>query len=266
MSDVNETPPAADSSSAKSNRQTFGKWAIVCLTIAATFAALGLVINAVSEARKSARKNLCRAHLRHIGLSLADYHRQYGSLPPAYVTDPKGTPTHSWRTLISPYIFYNLEVDYFSQLDLGKPWNDAANEEILKKYVGTGQCPSDERLGSDMTHYVAVVGEGTLWPGATSEKLPESSVAIGKKPVNALKEKLPRILVVDWPDSDVKWTEPRDIVKEEFLQWFRDRQKETRTNHDDVILYLGDDLEVHELTLDTDPEEVEKLLTGDHSK
>ena len=141
--------------------------------------------------------------------------------------------------------------------------NDEGNRAILDRYVGTIQCPSREQPESNVTQYVAVVGEGTLWPGTVGQQLPASAVAIGRDRPQVSDERRPRILLVEWPVSDIEWTQPRDVSMEDFLSWFGDRRDATITSHGNVILYLGDDLEVHELPIDTEPSKVRELLTGD---
>ena len=46
----------------------------------------------------------CRDHLHAIGSANARYVKVHGHYPPAYVTDEHGTPMHSWRVLILPYL------------------------------------------------------------------------------------------------------------------------------------------------------------------
>lgn len=69
--------------------------------------------------------------------------------------------------------------------------------------------------------------------------------------------------MVEWPESDVQWTEPRDLSVEEFLQWFEAQRGKPTIHPGDSILYLGDDFEVHELPLETSLDEVRRRLTVD---
>ena len=229
-----------------------------------TFVALGLtglLALGIYSARAAAQRNSCRNRLYAIGLALSNYKDRYGAIPPAVITDSAGTPTHSWRTIISKEIFYDS--NFFSQLDLSKPWNGTSNRKVLQKYVEAPQCPSHWREDSDVTQYVAVVGDGTCWTG------PMECGEFAQRTERDMTSPMPRgsgspkILIVDWPASDIEWTEPRDISVEQFLQWFRDRQEDRRTSHGDVVLYLGDDLKPHELRLDTDVSTVRRMLMKD---
>ncbi len=77
-----------------------------------------LMIPAVSEGHKAARRMQCSNNLKQIGLAFHNYHSAYGSLPPAYTVDADGNRLHSWRTLILPFIDQSALVQ---QIDLNKP-------------------------------------------------------------------------------------------------------------------------------------------------
>ena len=49
-------------------------------------------------------RNACRNNLKQLALAMHMYHEQHGSFPPAYVADENGTPMHSWRVLLLPYL------------------------------------------------------------------------------------------------------------------------------------------------------------------
>ena len=109
-------------------------------------------------------------------------------------------------------------------------------------------CPSSGRKSENpLTDYVAVVGPDTLWPG----KVPGD-----------LKKHPKGILVVEWPNSNIHWAEPRDITVEEFLDWFRKKPSEQNSLHPGGLLYIDAQGNVGELRNDTDPETVRKLLVG----
>src|SRR5258708_2910474 len=76
------------------------QWAIVWTIIAWMFACFCLpVVNFQTHGRP----NICRHHLKEIGLALQNYHDVHKCFPPAYFTDQNGRPAHSWRVLILPY-------------------------------------------------------------------------------------------------------------------------------------------------------------------
>ena len=106
----------------------------------------------VSSRGEAGRRSDCRNNHNQIGLALHNYADAYGSFPPAYTVDAAGKPLHSWRTLILPYLD---QQPLYHQIDLSKPWDDAANAEILKTPVKAYRCPSSD-LASNHTTYLGV--------------------------------------------------------------------------------------------------------------
>ena len=167
----------------------------------------------------------------------------------------------SWRVAAAKYYFYNL--DFSKLMDEGQPWNSPKNTKFLADlHAGSFiHCPSSgKKPENPLTDYVVVVGPDTLWPG--------------KEPGD-LKKHPKGILVVEWPRSDIHWAEPRDITVEEFLDLFRNkpprrsfldwlfaRPAEGYSLHPNCLLYVDAEGNVGELRMDTDPETVRKLLTG----
>jgi hypothetical protein len=60
-------------------------------------AALAVFVPIFRAARHAALQVECSYNLKSIGLALHNYHDTFRQLPPAYHTDAKGKPTHSWR-------------------------------------------------------------------------------------------------------------------------------------------------------------------------
>ncbi|MAT69249.1 MAG: hypothetical protein CMJ58_06950 [Planctomycetaceae bacterium] len=223
----------------------------------------GLAYRGIRSAREAATRNSCRNTLRMIGGALEGYSRKYnGALPPAMITDGHGTPTHSWRTLISPYGIY-YDRPWLAQLDLSQPWDAPVNKAVLDSNVGTVQCPAHENAKTAVTQYVAVSGPGTLWPPPTSADDYAAQANQGAALPPPLDGPLPRILLVDWPASDILWTEPRDLTVDEFLAWFQQQRANPTTHGGGAVLYLGEDLKPHDLPLDTPLNTVRQLLSVD---
>ena len=62
-----------------------------------------LVAVPIRQAREAARRSQCTNNLKQIGLAMHNYHRAYGTFPPAYSKSPDGKPLLSWRVHILPY-------------------------------------------------------------------------------------------------------------------------------------------------------------------
>lgn len=252
-------PPARTPSSRR-------RWIVRLVAVLTLLALLVLAVRGCHRAREVAKKRSCNNIMKHLGLALRSYQQQHGALPPSHLTDAAGRPTHSWRTIISPYIFYDLEEDYFAKLDLSKPWNEEPNVSILARHVGTAQCPSLEQPGSQVTHYVAVVGEGTMWPSPVSAASYSPEPSEDAAPRVTAASRPPRLLVVEYSDSDIEWTEPRDLSADEFIAWFQQQREQDSIHPGNTIHYLGDDFEVHELPLSISIDEVRDLLRADTAR
>src|SRR5205807_620844 len=67
-------------------------------------------------------------HVKQIGLALYEFRQAHGRLPPAIVYDKDGTPLHSWRVLLLPYLEQD---DLFRRFRLNEPWDSPANADLL---------------------------------------------------------------------------------------------------------------------------------------
>ena len=156
------------------------------------------LIGAVAAAREAARQTMCRGHLCALKTALLSYHDVYGSFPPAYVDGPDGRRWHSWRTLLLPFVD---QQDAYDQYDFNEPWDGPHNRRLAERTpIPWLQCPSCAGFGTtSTTNYVAVVGAGTVFPGATT--VSEDAVS---RPDET-------ILFVESDTLNPHWTEPRDL-------------------------------------------------------
>jgi hypothetical protein len=131
--------------------------------------------------------------------ALADYRRDKGCFPPAYLVDNDHKPMHSWRVLILPYMGHK---DLYDRYDFSEPWNGPHNRLLAKEMPITYRCPADrDNHEPYATNYVAIVGQETAWPGKKGLQWKESDDALGMT-----------IMVTEVADSDIHWMEPRDLT------------------------------------------------------
>ena len=142
-------------------------------------------------------------NLKNIALALHNYHNDYGCFPPAYVADKNGRPMHSWRTLILPYLERR---DIYDAYDFNEPWDGPNNIKLSDISFDYYHCPANKENGKAVTNYVAVVGSGTVWSGERGTKI--EAITDGTNNT---------ILLVELADTDIGWTEPRDITLEEAM-------------------------------------------------
>jgi Protein of unknown function (DUF1559) len=130
-------------------------------------------------------------------LAVANYHETFGSLPPAFVLGPDGTPWHSWRVLILPYLEQGA---VYAAYRFDEPWDGPNNRELADKvgsiYLRSGLDPASRQT----TSFVAVVGPETAWPGAKALKIGELGDGTSKT-----------LLAVEVPDGDIPWMAPIDL-------------------------------------------------------
>ena len=171
--------------------------------------ALGLLFTTGYHShREAALSSSCRNNLKQIGIALHNYHDAHGCFPPACVVDAKDRPLYSWRVLLLPYLG---EQSLYSQLHLDEPWDSPHNQGIVAQYPVPNlfQCVETrltENCARHVTHYVAVTGPGTAWPGKESTRIEDFRDGTSKT-----------VMVVEIKGSDIHWMEPRDMTLEEAL-------------------------------------------------
>ena len=130
-------------------------------------------------------------------MAVANYHDTYGCFPPAYVAGRDGRPLHSWRVLILPFLEQHGLYDAYN---FAEPWDGPHNRTLADRigriYLRSGL--ESDRI--ETTSFVAVVGPETAWPGTAA--LSEDDLGDGPHET---------LLVVEVPDGQFRWMEPRDL-------------------------------------------------------
>jgi hypothetical protein len=152
--------------------------------------------------RHDVRQAICRSNMHTIAQALIGYHSMFKCFPPAYMADSQGKPMHSWRVLILPFLD---RPDLYGMYKFNEPWDGRGNGKLgaLKVFV----CPSDRSADPNHINYFAVVGPQTVWPGNESCALDEIKDGTADT-----------IMLVETANSDIQWSEPRDLTLEDVLQ------------------------------------------------
>ena len=187
--------------------------AIVMLVITAVCSCLcvpvlvALLLPAVQAAREAARTAESSNNLRQIGLAMHSYHTAHGTFPPAYIPDESGQPMTSWRTMILPHL---EQQNLWDQYDMERPWDDPANAFLADIEVQVYASPRDTNHRLGMTNYVAVTGEGTIMTGdVRGEGSSFDDIRDGSSNT---------VMVVEILNSDIPWTEPRDLDMNNYVR------------------------------------------------
>ena len=158
------------------------------------------VCAALAKAVRNARRNAitvnAQSPLNQLLLALHNYHDVHGRFPPAYLADVDGTPMHSWRVLILPYIEQRSLYDAY---DFAEPWNGPNNSKLINRMPPIYGSPSEDESPT-FTNMVAVTGAGTAFPNGASTCLAD----FVDGPENT-------ILLTEIVNSRVPWLQPRDI-------------------------------------------------------
>lgn len=165
---------------------------------------LSLLKTSLCEPREFSRRTQCGYNLRTIGIALMEYHDDFGCFPAPSVVDGAGKPMHSWRVAIAPYLDAPLCEDFRRQYDFKQPWNSRSNlkaAHVLDHAQNPFECLSaNQPRGAALTNYVMIVGEKTAWHAGRPTSIDEITDGSGET-----------ILVVEIANSDILWTEPRDL-------------------------------------------------------
>ena len=163
------------------------------------------VASGYPQERHGPRRHYCKNNLKQLGLALHNYHDVYGSFPPAVVEDDEGRPLHSWRTLILPCVD---QAPLHKKYNFDESWNGPHNREVTDRTIPVYVCPSTEvEAGRQSdTHYFAVTGPRTAWPGSQTRTIAD------------ITDRTPHtILAIESDARHVPWAEPRDLELEEAL-------------------------------------------------
>lgn len=149
--------------------------------------------------RSQVRRNSQQNSLRQIALAIDGFEKTHGHYPPAYLADDDGSPLHSWRVLILPFLG---EQQLYDQFDLKQPWDAPDNVKLVKQMPDVYRHVAGDRLGE--TRFRAIIGPTTMWPSdvpRSRRDMPGRSIAV----------------VVETPESTI-WTKPDDANLDEVLE------------------------------------------------
>lgn len=143
-------------------------------------------------------ETICENHLRIILDAMDQYYDDHGKLPPAYVPDSNGIPMHSWRVLLLPYLHYGDWLDYYR---MDEPWNSPHNGMLLQTIPNCYRCPADPTTKASATSYLAITGRSARFEKSSGVELDTLAPNIANR----------LILVAEVSNSDIQWTEPKDL-------------------------------------------------------
>ncbi|MEM9185677.1 MAG: DUF1559 domain-containing protein [Planctomycetota bacterium] len=157
-----------------------------------------LLLPAVQVSRCTTRCYSCINNAKLIALALHLHDQEHGALPPATTRDANGTPLHSWRAAILPFLEYG---NLHDAIDFSQPWDGPSNTAPTSPWVDLFECPGCWRTnpGAGCCPF-AVTGPQTIW--RTGEPRSIADVPDGAHATILLIEVAPIR----------HWAEPRDLT------------------------------------------------------
>ncbi|MBN1591572.1 MAG: DUF1559 domain-containing protein [Pirellulales bacterium] len=198
------------------------KWAMVFSAVAALVLSVAYFLSLAFEKTQA---RVCENSAIRMARSLKSYRDAHGGrLPPPFIRDKETGQRHGWRVILLPYVTDDF---LYGTYDFRQPWNHPINRQIGNPRKGipvTGYACAAHTYSSDMTNYIAVVGENTLWPE------PEEPTDYEYTTVGADNVRWPapqgndvppdgsaKIVLVELVRSNIPWMTPSDITLDEFI-------------------------------------------------
>jgi hypothetical protein len=134
-----------------------------------------------------------------LGMALHSYQDRHGHLPPAVVYGADGTPLHSWRVLILPFI---AQEELYNEFRLDEPWDSPHNLALLPRMPATFAPPPGKRRKVPPHHTVChvFVGPGTAFEGRQ-----------GLRMLADFPDGLSETFLVVEAGEPVPWTRPQEL-------------------------------------------------------
>lgn len=228
-------------------------------------AALILYLGAwlLRRVRDDAMARQCECNLRQLGLALHNYHDTYKCLPAAYYLDQAGTPLHSWRIRVLPFVEQNTIFDAYR---FDEPWDSPHNitlgQRQPEKFPGAPAlgpphcyfCPLHPELyDREQTSYAMIEGPGTALPVGQERRLDDFPDGVANT-----------IIVAEIDHDRMHWLEPRDLHVDRMSFQINDPTRPSiSSQHPRGPAVLFADGKVYRLAPNVPPSLVKALVTVD---
>lgn len=142
----------------------------------------------------------CKRNLLDIHKGLTAYRNEHGVYPPWALVDENGSPAHSWRVLLLPYIGYQ---HLYNRYRFDEPWDSSQNSMLSAEMPVLYASPLQPSVGTrtGITPYLAVTGPNSGWghfKGRTPQEFTDGLVGT--------------ICIIEDSSSTVNWMQPEDAA------------------------------------------------------
>ena len=177
-------------------------WVAMGTALGAVAALIGFAVLVamplVTTVQQASHAQRCQKNLQQIAQALQQYHKVYGTFPPAVVSDAAGSPMLSWRVMILPYLGVQA-ARLYDEYKLDEPFDSPHNRTLSHRMPGVYACPADSGAAPNETSYLALVGPQT---------------AFDQQPVRLAQitdDRTTTLLIIESSSSSVDWLQPIDF-------------------------------------------------------
>ena len=212
----------------------------------------------------------CQNNLKQLALALHNYHDTYKTFPWAITYAADGTPMHSWRVAITPFLVQNALYDAY---DFRQAWDGPSNvlladeipevpkSSVTEKYAGVVfdaayfgyRCPAAPQSQDRwLTNYVMLIDDRPGKPNGPPNRPGSAPPSFDQKSA---------VIIIEIADSDIHWMEPRDVLLGELSMKINDRSNRSVSSYHGGACAVHADGSVETLDDATTEERVRELLT-----
>ena len=229
---------------------------------------LAVLVPVIRAARRASQRMACSNNMKSIALALHNYHDVYKKFPWAITYADDGTPMHSWRVRIVPYL---RAATCFTLLRLPRTVERAARTDCLADdipddwqrygwhvHIISAPCPPLYRCPSALqsqnpmcTNYVMLIDDRPGKPNGPPHRPGSVPPSLDDKSA---------VIIIEIADSDIHWMEPRDVLLSELSMKINDRSKRSLSSYHGGACIAHADGTVELLDDATTEERVRELL------
>ena len=151
-----------------------------------------------------ARRMNSDGRFAQLALALNNYYNDYGDFPPLVWKSKEDGPSHSWRVALLPYLDGQSVCDEY---DSHQVWNSGQNLRLARRFTnetpGYFISPLAEDRTPGTTNYVGVDAVTMQWPRTANHNTRRARMITRENEF---------FIIVEVPDSDIHWMEPRDTI------------------------------------------------------
>ncbi|MGE3315385.1 MAG: DUF1559 domain-containing protein [Planctomycetaceae bacterium] len=174
------------------------RWTIWTVVIVGVPTAALLLGKWIQRQQDVVRRFQAHGNFSQLRLALENYHDVYGTFPPLKLHRSQNGPEYSWRVALSEFV---QKEGVFDHYDFSQPWNGTSNQKLaesLPEGMRWFHTPKIGEVDIHRTDFIGVSGPLKEWP--VYGPCRTMTVSVGAD----------SFTLIELPNSDIHWMEPRD--------------------------------------------------------